>query len=374
MKLLEISLNIMAKNKSDVFIICGERSGDLHGSQIVKKLLSEKPNLKIHCWGGELMEKAGATVLENYRTYNIMGFIEVLFKLNHIYKKISLCKSHIIDYNPKVILLIDFPGFNLKIAKFSKINGFKVHYFIPPKAWAWNKIRAKTMSRYVDKIYSILPFEVDFFRKYNCNISYVGNPLISQISEKRKDKNNFTNTISLLPGSRESELKYSLPIFKKIIEELKGYDFKVCGVNNLNKQLYSDINKFNNVTLFFDKTYDVVSSSNISIVMSGTASLEVSLLNIPQIVVYKASWISYLIAKIMVKIKYISLVNLILNKRVVPELIQNDFNHNNVIFEINKMNNKLITSSMLNDYSLIRKKIGNKISENEVYKILEKDL
>ncbi len=364
----------MVKNKSDIFIICGERSGDLHGSFIVKKLLAKDPNLKIHCWGGDLMKKAGAVVLENYKNYSIMGFFEVFLNLNHLNKKIKLCKKQILHFNPKVLLLIDFPGFNLRIAKFSKIKGFNVHYFIPPKAWAWNRKRAKTLSKYVDKIYSILPFEVDFFREYNCNISYVGNPLMNQINLNVNKTNNKIKTISLLPGSRESELKYSLPVFKKIVSEFRGFDFLVCGVSNLKKELYSDINEFNNVTLFFDKTYDIVSSSDISIVMSGTASLEVSLLNIPQIVVYKASWISYLIAKLIVKIKFISLVNLILEKKVVTELIQNDFNSYKVILEINKLDDKERKLKMLKEYNQLRKKIGNKVAENEICKVLLSEL
>ena len=364
----------MVKSKSDLLIICGERSGDLHGSIIVKRLLSENPKLKIHCWGGDLMKKSGAIVLEDYKNCSTMGFVEVFFRLSFFLKKLQLCKKHIIEYCPKVILLIDFPGFNLRLAKFAKKRGFKVHYLIPPKAWAWNQNRANTLSKFVDRIYSILPFEVEFFNKFNCNISYVGNPLIKHINIVKNKDDNFKKTISLLPGRRESELKYSIPIFKEIISEQKSFRFLVCGVNNINKEVYSDFKKFKNATLYFDKTYEAVSSSDVAVVMSGTASLEVSLLKVPQVVVYKTSYLSYLIGRLLIKTKYISLVNLVLERDVVTELIQGDFNKERVISEIEILYNKNNRIKISRSYDEIRNRIGDKITENEVCEMLIKEL
>ena len=364
----------MAKINSDIFIICGEKSGDNHGSFLVRELLKKKPSLKIHCWGGEKMKEAGAEILENYKSYSVMGFLEVLQKLRFLVKKINKCKGQIIELNPKIILLIDFPGFNLRIAKFSKMNGFNVHYYIPPKAWAWNKNRAKTLSRYTDMVYSILPFEVRFFKKYNCKIEYVGNPIYKQVSDHIKNNNSSQKIISLLPGSRESEIKYSIPIFKMLCKKLNNYNFIVCAVNNINKESYRNIQELENVEVIFEDTLNIVSSSYLSIVMSGTASLEVAYLNIPHMVVYKTSKLSYLIAKLLVNIKYFSLTNLILNKRVVNEFIQDDFNVKNLIYEIKRLSKSDVILELKKDYSKIKESIGLKNSSKEVAEFLIKSL
>tara|TARA_B100000287_G_scaffold193676_1_gene182869 strand:+ start:11504 stop:12598 length:1095 start_codon:yes stop_codon:yes gene_type:complete len=364
----------MEKSKSDLFIICGERSGDLHGSYVIKYLLEKKPSLKIHCWGGELMQNAGGILLENYRSYNLMGFLEVLIKLRFFINKIKLCQKHILEYKPKVVLLIDFPGFNMRIAKFSKKNGFNVHYYIPPKAWAWNKNRAFQLAHYTDKIYSILPFEKHFFRKYNCKIHYVGNPLTHYISEKLINNKKIRRVISLLPGSRESELKYSIPVLKEIIKNYSKNKFLVCAVNNVDQKFYEDFCNYNNVKIVYEDTYRAVSSSSLSIVMSGTASLEVAYLNIPQIVIYKSSTISYIIARLLVNVNYISLVNLILNKKLVTELIQSDFNYKNLSHEIDKFHNNDQIDKMISGYQRLKKVIGKKNAKKEVVKNILKSL
>jgi lipid-A-disaccharide synthase len=364
----------MAKSKSDIFIICGEKSGDNHGSFLVKELLKKNPSLKIHCWGGNMMKEAGAEILENYNSYSVMGFLEVLQKLRFLVKKLNKCKRHILELNPKIILLIDFPGFNLRIAKFSKMNGFNVHYYIPPKAWAWNKNRAKILSSYTDMIYSILPFEVSFFKKYNCRIKYVGNPIYKQVANLLKNKKSSKKIISLLPGSRESEIKYSIPIFKMLCKKLSKYNFIVCAVNNINREYYLNIQELENVEIVFEDTLNIVSSSQLSIVMSGTASLEVVYLNIPHMVVYKTSKLSYYIAKLLVNIKYFSLTNLILNKKVVNEFIQDDFNTVNLISEIKRLNRSEVILELENDYLKIKKTIGLKNSSKEVTEYLLKSL
>lgn len=363
----------MEKSKSDLFIICGERSGDLHGSHIVKYLLKKNPSLRIHCWGGKLMKEAGAFLLENYSSYSMIGFIEVIKNINLLTKKIKLCQSQILHYKPKIILLIDFPGFNLKIAKFSKKNGFIVHYFIPPKTWAWKESRANILSKNIDKIYSILPFEIPFYKKYNCNISYVGNPLYRYI-KNTKSINNFSNIISLLPGSRKSELRYSIPIFIELIKSLKKFKFLICAINSVDYKLYDDFKNLKNAEVIYEETYKTILKSELAIVMSGTASLEIAYLKKPQIVVYKTSFLNYLIAKSLVNIKFISLVNLILNKKTINELIQSDFNSKKLITEIKETLKISNQKKIIEGYENMIKKIGKKDAIKETSENLLKSL
>ena len=366
----------MAKNNSDLFIICGEKSGDNYGSEIISYLLKKDKDLRIHCWGGDQMKKSGATVLEDYRNYNVMGFVEVLLNFITLYKKLQKCKSHILKYNPKMILLIDFPGFNLRIAKFAKENGFNVEYYIPPKVWAWNSRRAIYLKKNVNRIYSIIPFEKKFFRKFDCEVDYVGNPLIKKIDSHNKNNisSNGKNIISLLPGSRVSEIKKSLPIFNKLVNILKNKLFIICGVNNVPKELYNKINLNKNVKIFYDDSYKAIQSSESSIVMSGTASLEVALLNRPQIVVYKTSPITAFVGLSILKIKFISLVNLILNKPLVKELIQDKFNCNNLIKELKNIETESRKREFKNSYMELRSILGDKDATKNVSEKIYKSL
>lgn len=366
----------MAENNSDLFIICGEKSGDNHGSEIVSYLLKKNKNLRIHCWGGEEMRKSGALLLENYKNYNIIGFLEVILNINKLYKKLKKCKRQILYYNPKKILLIDFPGFNLRIAKFAKKNGFNVDYYIPPKAWAWNSMRAISLKKNVNNIYSIIPFEKKFFQNYGCDVKYVGNPLANKIDKYIKSRISHmkANIISILPGSRESEIKKSIPIFNKLIEHFRDKSFIICGVNNVRKEIYDEINFHKNVKIYFDRTYDAVRSSYLSIVMSGTASLEVALLKRPQIVVYRTSPISAFIALSILKVKYISLVNLILNKPIVKEFIQNKFNCNNLIKELKDIESKSRKREFDNSYRELRSIIGKEDASKNVSEKIYKNL
>ena len=362
----------MVKNKSDLFIVCGERSGDVHGSEIIKHLLKKKSSLKIHCWGGDEMKKSGGIILENYTSYNIMGFKEVIMNIRLLYNKLLKCKRQILDLNPKLILLIDFPGFNLRIAKFAKKNGFKVDYYIPPKTWAWNPGRMISLKKYVDNIYSILPFEKNFYKKYSCDIKYVGNPLVKKIDSYKYKKmfNNDKEWVSLLPGSRISELKYSLPIFISLANKLDNINFLVCGVENISEKYYDEINKLNNTKLVYNDTYNAVKFSNYAIVMSGTASLEVALINTPQIVVYKASTISFILARILLNVDYVSLVNLILNRDSVKELLQYKFTVSNIIQHMDQLRKKRNKDNLLKEYKRLKYKIGNKDSSLEVSNLI----
>ena len=366
----------MVESNSDLFIICGEKSGDNYGSEIISYLLKKDKNLRIHCWGGVEMKKSGGIVLEDYRNYNVIGFIEVLLNIITLYKKLKKCKEHILKYNPKKILLIDFPGFNLRIAKFAKENGFNVEYYIPPKAWAWNSSRAIYLKKNVDRIYSIIPFEKNFFRKYDCKIDYVGNPLINKINNHNKTNlsSKGKNIISLLPGSRVSEIKKSLPIFNKLVNILKNKSFIICGVNNVPKKLYNKIILNKNVKIYYDDTYNAIQSSESSIVMSGTASLEVALLNKPHIVVYKTSQITAFIGLSIIKVKFISLVNLILNKPLVKELIQDEFNCNNLIKELKDIESEKRKREFKNSFKNLRSILGNIDATKNVSEKIYKNL
>jgi len=364
MKRQKILLNTMDQSRSNIFLIVGEKSGDLYGGQLIKELLKKKSNLKINFWGGYSMQQAGGNLLQHYKEYNFMGLDEVLKNLITIQKKMNLCKQHILETKPNIIILIDFPGFNMRIAKFSKKNGIKVIYFIPPKVWAWNAKRMIKIKKYVDLTFSILPFELSYFKKHNINIFYYGNPLTKIIDshnfiEIKKNKN-YQDVVSLLPGSRISEISRSIVIFKELIKSMPKFMFYVAAVDNVPESIYSSLQNLPNVKIYNNRTYDIVKSSKVAVVVSGTASLEVALLNVPQIVVYKTSYFTYLIAKMVLKIKYISLVNLILSKSLVKEFIQQNFNFlliSNEIVKIVDDNN--YTNKIKKGYKELRNILGS---------------
>jgi len=355
----------MGQRENKFFLIAGEKSGDLYGSKLIKELLQINPNAIINYWGGDMMKNAGGKLLQHYRYYNFMGFYEVIKNFKIFLDKISLFKKHLDDIKPDVVILIDFPGFNLRFAKYCKKKGMKVIYFIPPKVWAWNTKRVYQIKKYVDITFSILPFEIDFYKKYNLKIFYYGNPLYSIIEEykfkKIQYKSNFKNIISLLPGSRASEVSNSIPIFKKIIYLMPDNLFFVSCVDHIEKSFYDPIKNLKNVKLIFGQTYDLVKQSDVVVAVSGTASLEVALLNVPQIVVYKTSYLSYIIAKMVLKINHISLVNLILKKRLIQEFIQNDFNPKKVKEEINKiLSDNNYTKKIKNGYRDISRMLNKR--------------
>jgi lipid-A-disaccharide synthase len=313
-----------------LFIIAGERSGDLHGSNLIYALRKKNPNIEIKAWGGGLMQSAGAEISMHYSKLAFMGFWEVFKNLFTIAKYLKQCKSEIQDFKPHAIVLIDYAGFNLKIAKFASQNKLKVFYYIPPKVWAWNASRANKLRESVHQVFAILPFEVPFFQSYGVNVQYVGNPLIDAINAYKPnhtfiDRYKSNTTIAILPGSRYQEVFHMINELSILVDTLPDYKFLVAGVDNLDKSLYDPISTKPNVELFFDSTYDILSASRAAIVTSGTATLETALFNIPQLVCYKTSVVTYAIAKRVINIKYISLVNLIADKSVVPELIQADF-------------------------------------------------
>lgn len=306
------------------------------------------------------MQEAGAQVSVHYNQLAFMGFWEVFKNLLTIRKLIKQCKEEILSYKPDLIVLIDYPGFNLKIAEFAKAQSIPVHYYIAPKAWAWNASRATKIARFVDKVYGILPFEVDFFRSYGVNIEYVGNPLIDAInatnaSQTFSDKYNKETTVAVLPGSRYQEVSNMLGLMTAIMEGRPDYTFLIAAVDNLPKELYAAAERLSNVELVYDGTYDILRNSKGAIVTSGTATLETALLNCPQVVCYRTSPVTYAIAKRLIKIKHISLVNLIADKGVVRELIQDDFNKQELNNELSRLlDEEGYRTDMFEDYKRVK--------------------
>jgi len=322
------------------YIIAGEASGDLHGSNLIKAIRSKDQEAQIRCWGGDKMEEAGATLVKHYRELAFMGFVEVIANLGTILKNLKFCKSDISSFQPDVLVLIDYPGFNLRIAEWAKKHGFKVVYYISPQVWAWKAGRVKKMKLCIDRLITILPFEKNYFEEnWNWNVDYAGHPLLEAIHDFQKDEqpNHLSDKpiIALLPGSRKQEIRKKLPVMLEVSRQFSDYQFIVARAPGLDEGFYEPILKgYDNVTSISGKTYSLLSKATAALVTSGTATLETALLGIPQVVCYKGSEISYQIAKRLVKIKFISLVNLILNKEAVKELIQGEFNTKNVANEL----------------------------------------
>lgn len=320
------------------YIIAGEASGDLHGSNLIKELKKVDKNATIRAWGGELMENEGAQLAKHYKDLAFMGFVEVLLNIRTISKNFKFCTEDVQAFKPDLVIFIDYPGFNLRMAKKLKKLSYKTAYYISPQLWAWKKGRVKTVKRFIDKMFVILPFEKDFYKKHNYEVEYVGHPLLdavkndtaypcdgSQVEEiRKKDKREI---IALLPGSRKQELQKMLPLMSKMSANFPDYQFVVAGVNWQTEQFYQKLTQNSDVKIVYNETYSLLKNSHAALVTSGTATLETSLFKVPQVVCYKGNPISYLIARSLVKgIKYISLVNLIADKELVTELIQGDYN------------------------------------------------
>ena len=318
------------------YIIAGEASGDLHGSNLIKELQLLDSTANIRCWGGDKMEAAGAVLVKHYKHLAFMGFAEVLKNLRTIFKNLDQCKKDILSYNPTALILIDYPGFNLRIAEWAKKNHIKVIYYISPQVWAWKESRVKLIKKCVDKMLVILPFEKEFYKKWNFEVEYVGHPLVQVVDEFNAGyfddasvyktaflPNNGLNLIALLPGSRKQEILKKLPIMLAVAEHFPKYHFVVAKAPGVEEEFYNALlAPYKNVSAVINKTYALLSHSKAALVTSGTATLETALFNVPEVICYKGSAISYQIAKRLIKIKFICLVNLIMDKEVVEELIQ----------------------------------------------------
>ncbi|MFO8068207.1 MAG: lipid-A-disaccharide synthase [Bacteroidales bacterium] len=369
------------------YIIAGEASGDLHGSNLIKQLsaLDEKADFRF--WGGNnMMEAAGKKAVKHIKELAFMGFLEVLLNLRTILSNITFCKKDILKYQPDALILIDYPGFNLRIAKFAKAKGIKVIYYISPQIWAWKQSRVKSIKKNVDKMLVILPFEREFYEKFGFEADFVGHPLIDAIEKNKlgSDIEKFKSTynlnekpiVALLPGSRKQEISKMLNIMAKTVKYFPDYQFVIAGLSGHPEKTYRLCNKEKNIRIIYDKTYELLNYSYAAFVTSGTATLETALFNVPQIVCYKGGLLSYLIAKRLVKINFISLVNIIMNKEVVKELIQNDFNVKKLTGEARKLlYDKQYRQEIMDDYKKLEKLLGGKgASENAanlIYKYLK---
>jgi lipid-A-disaccharide synthase len=321
------------------FIIAGEASGDLHGSNLVKALIQKDPQASITGWGGDKMESVGVQIKKHIKDLAFMGFAEVVMNLGTILSNFKLCKQHIKTFQPDVVIFVDYPGFNLRMAKWSKLQGFKTAYYISPTVWAWKENRIETIKRYVDRMICILPFEKQFYAKRNCNVDYVGHPTVGVIREAMKTTSSIKakRVIALLPGSRVQEINKMLPIMLEAIKGYVDYTVIIAQAPNLGKEVYEPFLKDYSFKLEQHKTYDILKIADLALVTSGTATLETALFKVPQVVCYIANSISYAIAKQLVKVKYISLVNLILDKQAVTELIQSDLTVERLKLEINSL-------------------------------------
>lgn len=363
------------------YIIAGEASGDLHGSNLIKELKLLDSRADIRCWGGDKMEVAGGTLVKHYRDLAFMGFIEVIKNLRTIFKNLSFCKQDILSYQPDVLILIDYPGFNLRIAQWAKQQQIKVVYYISPQVWAWKESRVRAIKRDVDKMLVILPFEKDFYSKWNYNVEYVGHPLAKVINDFEPGSYMFheKKIIALLPGSRKQEIMKKLPVMLEATKNFPGYHFVVAKAPGLEESFYNDLlSAYANVSAVVNKTYHLLSEAKAAVVTSGTATLETALFNVPEVICYKGSNISYQIAKRLVKIKYICLVNLIMDKEVVKELIQDEMTADNITKELNELlNNPAKQKQLQQDYTALKQLLtaGGNASANAakiIYDLLKK--
>jgi lipid-A-disaccharide synthase len=350
------------------YIIAGEASGDLHGSNLIKALKKFDSSADVRCWGGDLMQEAGGILAKHYKEMAFMGFLEVLKNLSTIFKNIDYCKEDISKFRPDAIIFIDFSGFNLRIAKWAKKKGFRTNYYISPQVWASRAGRVEKIKRYIDHMYVILPFEKAFYQKYDFEVTFVGHPLLDAISNTQIipldsfSKKNLLDKdkpiIALLPGSRKQEVEKMLEVMLTVVPDFSDYQFVIAGAPSLTNDFYQKFLSKKNVHFVSNQTYSLLAHAHAALVTSGTATLETALFKVPQVVCYKGNWVSYQIAKRIITLKYISLVNLIMDKEVVKELIQGQLATKNLQTELSKIIEGKTREKVLQDYNSLIKKLG----------------
>lgn len=355
------------------YVIAGEASGDLHGSNLIKAIRAQDNDAAFRCWGGDMMQAQGAELVMHYRSLAFMGFTEVLMNIRTIMRNLTFCKQDILSYQPDALILIDYPGFNLRIAEWAKQQGIKVIYYISPQVWAWKENRVKKMKQCIDLMLCILPFEKDYYQdKWSWNVEYVGHPLIEVIEDEKvklkSEKLSDHNIIALLPGSRKQEILKKLPVMLETTKHFSSYQFIVAKAPGMDESFYDELLKpYPNVSYVSGKTYQLLLQAKAALVTSGTATLETALFGVPEVVCYKGNAISYQIAKRLVKVKFISLVNLIMDREVVKELIQNDLNTENLKKELDAiLNNPARIEQLQKDYYDLKNKLrlGGNASSN----------
>ncbi len=353
------------------YVLAGEASGDLHASNLIKEIRLIDPDAQFRGFGGDLMEKAGMTVLKHYRDLAFMGIVPVIMNFRTIQKNFRFCEQDMLAFNPDVLILVDYPGFNLRMAKFAKAHGIRTFYYISPKVWAWKEQRVHRIIAYVDEMFAILPFETDFFAKYNYTINYVGNPLLDAILEKKtapdyarffaENKLPEKPILAVLPGSRKGEISVLLPTMLKAAAQFPEYQCVIAGAPNMGIEFYQPFMKESTVPVIWGKTYEILIHSRAAIVSSGTATLETAILNVPQVVVYQLTpnWLFVFLKKFFLKTRWVSLVNIILGREAVVELIQADFTLKKVVHELERiLHDPENEKRMLADYRDMMIKLG----------------
>jgi lipid-A-disaccharide synthase len=363
------------------YLIAGEASGDLHGSKLIQSIQKTDSSADFRAWGGDLMEKSGAVLAKHIRELSIMGIVQVILRLPELLRNFKFCYEDIKQYKPDAIILIDFSGFNLKVAKWAKLNSYKVFYFISPQVWATRAGRIKTIKKYVDKMFVILPFEKEFYNKHNYEVEFVGHPLLDTLENYSPDIDFSKNLgvqkpiIALLPGSRKQELNKILKEMLSIVDYFPNYQFIVAGSANLDKSIYDKfLKKHPTVGLTQGKTYDLLSNAEAALVTSGTATLETAILGIPQVVCYKTNFIFYLIVRMIIKIRFISIVNIIFGKKVISELIQNHLNKKELLKELSEILKPETKARIKNDYSKLKSMLGEKGATDRAANFIVREL
>ncbi|MEE2931611.1 MAG: lipid-A-disaccharide synthase [Bacteroidota bacterium] len=355
-----------------IYIVTGEKSGDLHASNLVKALKNQNKSISFRAFGGEHLKSNGVEIARDIKDLAFMGFKEVVQNLFSIKENLDFCKQDILKFHPDILILVDYAGFNLKIARFAKNNAIKTIYYIPPKVWAWNYKRIYSIKKYVDKVLAIFPFEEEIYKKHNIDVTYVGNPLISQIKNKNFNFNYQTEKkiIALLPGSREQEIQHILPLMLDVVNNFPEYQFVLAGTNSCSEEYYTSLIGDKPVDIVFNQTYSLLYSAHAALVTSGTATLETALFNVPQVVCYKTSFISYIIAKLFIKIKYISLVNILMNRLVVDELIQINLTPSNLKSALKQILEVERRQEILSSYNELDKMLSQEESPKKVADII----
>ncbi|MCG9880511.1 MAG: lipid-A-disaccharide synthase [Bacteroidia bacterium] len=364
------------------FLIAGEASGDLLGASLMEGIVAKDPHAEFQFWGGDKMAAVAPGLLQHYKDITIMGFVEVLLNLKTIKANLKRCEEQFSSYNPDVLILIDYPGFNMRMAKAAKAYGIKTCYFIAPKIWAWNEKRGKKLEAYVDLLLLIFPFETQYFKKWKVNSVYIGNPMFDQISAFKKDDSfrvahglNQKPLIALLPGSRKQEVKRMLPPMLQLTKDYPQYSFVIAGSPGLGKEYYDQFEGISNAHLIFNETRNILAHSEAAVVCSGTASLETAFMNTPHVCVYAAQALTYFIASLVVKVKWASLVNLNLNREAVKELIQDNYNQENLKREFEAiLPNGNKREKLLQDYQELHQMFSQKnaalLAADEIMKLI----
>ena len=364
------------------YVIAGEASGDLHGSNLMKAIRVNDAQAEFRCWGGDLMQEQGGELVKHYRSLAFMGFIEVIANLRTIIKNIKFCKQDILAWNPDAMIFIDYPGFNLRIAEFARAQGIKTIYYISPQIWAWKESRIHNIKRDIDKMMVILPFEKDFYHKWDMEVDFVGHPLLDEIGTRKwideswKKKHGIPENkklIALLPGSRKQEIDTMLPIMIEATEGMDDYHFLLAMAPSQGLEAYtSHLNNRSNITHIQGETYAILSASSGALVTSGTATLETAIFGVPEVVCYKANKVSYWIARQLIKVKFISLVNLVMDREIVKELIQADLSPKQVKSELLKILEMDEREKMLASFEELKLKLGGEGASSNAADVIDK--